>query len=50
MIASPSKNGTSTLPARRRFTAEYKLHILQEAERRARLVRCCAAKGCTHRI
>ena len=47
MIPSPSKNGTSSLPApagagseevvarptRRRFTAEYKLRILQEADR-----------------
>ena len=47
MNPSPSKNGTSSLPApagagseevvarptRRRFTAEYKLRILQEADR-----------------
>src|SRR5260221_1437257 len=47
MIPSPSKNGTSSLaapagagseevvarPTRRRFTAEYKLRILQEADR-----------------
>jgi hypothetical protein len=39
-------------PRRRRFTAEYKLRILREADGVASGARsgcCCAARGCTRR-